>query len=95
MKQQDKSKVGIEAGLYKLGTDRLAEIWGCCSSEAGRRVSGERGVKIAELCRALDEAGVRVIPPHADVQLVDREEYRAMKILARRSAIFADDQDEE
>lgn len=86
-----KGKAAIDAALFGLGAQKLAELWGCSQTEVSRRINGERNVPIEDLAAALDAAGAQIIPPHEDAVVVPRRQYEAVRILARESSILRDD----
>ncbi len=70
------AKSKIETVLRRFGVSALARLWDCSESDASRRVSGERGILLDDLAKALDAAGVQIIT--ADDVVVSRAKYEAM-----------------
>lgn len=75
----------LTTALLRMGQQRLAEIWHCDASEAGRRLNGQRNIPFDDFASALDAMGVELVTPDQNAVTVPRDEWMALRTLARKS----------
>ena len=74
----------LMTALLRHGAPHLAEIWGCDGSEVSRRLNDQRGIKLSDLCTALDELNIRIVMPDQELVPVPRDELEGLHLFARR-----------
>lgn len=62
--------------MEKIGLTELADLWKCSPQEAGRRKDDDRGIKLSDIAKALDLAGVQLVD--SDDVVVDRRKYESL-----------------
>lgn len=77
------TKQELTTALLRHGAGDLAKIWKCDSSEAGRRLNGQRNISLDDFCAALDALGIRLVT-EPDMRVVHADELRSLNTLARR-----------
>jgi hypothetical protein len=75
----------LTTALLRLGQQRLAEIWKCDASEAGRRLNGQRNIPFDDFAAALDALGIDLATPDQNAVIVPKDEWNALRTLARKS----------
>jgi hypothetical protein len=75
----------LTTALLRLGQQRLAEIWKCDTSEAGRRLNGQRNIPFDDFAAALDALGIDLATPDQNAVIVPKDEWNALRTLARKS----------
>lgn len=75
----------LTTALLRMGQQRLAEIWKCDASEAGRRLNGQRNIPFDDFCSALDALGIDIVTPDQQAVTVPKDEWLALRTLARKS----------
>jgi hypothetical protein len=75
----------LTTALLRLGQQRLAEIWKCDASEAGRRLNGQRNIPFDDFATALDALGIDLATPDQNAVIVPKDEWNALRTLARKS----------
>ena len=78
-------KQRLTTGLLRMGQQRLADIWKCDPSEAGRRMNGQRNIPLDDLCTALEAMGIDIVTPDQNAVTVPKDEWLALRTLARKS----------
>lgn len=75
----------LTTALLRMGQQRLADIWKCDASEAGRRLNGQRNIPFDDFCAALDVLGIEIVTPDQQAVTVPKDEWTALRTLARKS----------
>lgn len=75
----------LTTSLLRMGQQRLADIWKCDPSEAGRRLNGQRNIPFDDFCAALDALGIDIVTPDQNAVTVPKDEWLALRTLARKS----------
>ncbi len=78
-------KQRLTTALLRMGQQRLAEIWKCDPSEAGRRMNSQRNIPLEDFCKALDALGIDIVTPDQNAVTVPKDEWLALRTLARKS----------
>lgn len=73
------------AALLKHGNISLAQEMGISSAEISRKINSENGFTLRQLAKALDFVGAQVIPGDENIVVVKRDEWLALRTLARKS----------
>jgi hypothetical protein len=79
------TKQRLTTALLRLGQSKLAEVWGVDASEAGRRLNGQRNIPFDDFSKALDALGIEIATPDQNAVVVPRDEWLALRTLARKS----------
>ena len=66
----------LQGALAHLGSTGLGDVWDVSSQEAGRRINGERGMKLEDFARAMAEAGIQIVT--TDDVVVNRRKYESL-----------------
>ncbi len=75
----------LTTALLRMGQQRLADIWKCDPSEAGRRLNGQRNIPFDDFCAALDALGIDIVTQDQNAVTVPKDEWMALRTLARKS----------
>lgn len=75
----------LTTALLRMGQQRLADVWKCDPSEAGRRMNGQRNIPLDDFCSALDALGIDIVTPDQNAVTVPKDEWIALRTLARKS----------
>lgn len=51
----------LETALRRYGIKELAALWDCSETDASRRVSNERGIRLQDIAEAMEVCGLQVI----------------------------------
>mgnify|MGYP001570474927 CR=1 FL=1 len=78
-------KQRLTTAFLRMGQQRLADIWKCDPSEAGRRMNGQRNIPLDDFCSALDALGIDIVTPDQGAVTVPKDEWLALRTLARKS----------
>lgn len=71
----------ILTALLCYGQKKLMKLWGLSKSEVSRKINEDRGIKLSELCIALDAAGVKVLTSN-EHEIIHKDELAALRTLA-------------
>lgn len=75
----------LVAALLRNGSVKLANELGLSEGEVSKKINGESGWKLDQLAQAFEFVGARVIPGTEDAVIISRDEYTALRTLARKS----------
>ncbi len=74
----------LVATFLRHGQVKLAECLDLSEAEVSRKMN-DAGWKLEQIAKALDFVGARVISGTEDVVIIARDEYTALRTLARKS----------
>lgn len=74
----------IRTAISSFGQSRLAEAMGISRSRFGRMFHEEDGWTLEEVGAACEHLGLRLTKDDPDIITIDRREYEALRLFARR-----------
>lgn len=87
----EQTKFRMTTALLKHGQARLAEHLEISPTELSKKINGENGWKTEQIAKAFDFAGIQILPAEEELMVVKRDEWLALRTLARKSLEPLDD----
>lgn len=81
----EETKFRLTTALLTHGQAKLADHLNVSATELSRKINGDNGWTLTQLAAALDFVGARVIPKDESLIVIPKDEFEALRTLAKKS----------